>query len=458
MLSKKIICIFAMAAIAAAGIVIADHSAETILADPPTHTVTYDVGGAPIDTPVQDPVAEGKTFRLPNIKNNCYPGHLFVAWSDGTNLYKSRANVTMGDSDMVFTILWTDAADTFYALTNGSPRVELTAGQEHQAQITMKASKYDYFRLSIGYMDDKGIFEPVKKDGEYVSNEILADFIAFEPLTISGYAIQYDSDTVYNMSIAAGLSSFQADSDWDWIKITEWSSSTNIGGRTLYIHLVSIVGSTFTVGNLDYQVTSDLPCTAEIIGYTGKIKYLAVPESVTGPDNMEYKVTSIAPKAFFKCKTLVTADLGSVKFVGKEAFSVCSNLKQVKMPSVTDIGEKAFSYCPKLASVEFGEGLTIIRASAFFRCYALTTLELPGSLKTIRNSAFSRCSIEYVSFGSSLKTVTGTAFAGITFMDGDTVLKATAANLKNSVFSGSEGTLFLQRYRSLKPFSSAGCD
>ena len=215
----------------------------------------------------------------------------------------------------------------------------------------------------------------------------------------------------------------------------------NVKGTFVQQEAVS-EGTEFDDGVLIYSVKSYLPCTAEVIGYTGTLKYLAIPESVQFKD-LDYKVTEIAPKAFFKCKTIVTADLGNVKKVGSEAFSVCSNLKSVTMTSVTDIEAKAFAYCPKLVTVEFGDQLSIIRASAFFKCYKLAELDLPDSLKTIRNSAFSECKLEKVSFGTGLKTVTNSAFAGTVFMDGETVLKSDAASLKNSEFSGSGGILYL---------------
>ncbi|MBO4797243.1 MAG: leucine-rich repeat domain-containing protein, partial [Candidatus Methanomethylophilaceae archaeon] len=206
----------------------------------------------------------------------------------------------------------------------------------------------------------------------------------------------------------------------------------NVDGD-LFRVLDIVPGTEFPIGSLVYTVTSVEPYKAEVSGYIGSIKAAYVPETVLF-EGIEFKVTSIGEKAFYKCKALKTVEAPFVTYIGKNAFAVCSNLESVYLEKVKTIDQWAFSYCSKLSEIHFGTALTIIKASAFYKCYSITYAELPDSLKTISPSAFKECSgLISVQFGSSLKSVSPTAFAGITFMESNVVVND-ADSLRGKLF------------------------
>jgi len=71
-----------------------------------TRTVTYSLGGGVGPVPVQNPVAEGATFRIPAPIGITRTGFIFNGWSNGRTLYTVGAQVKMGTTDIVITALW----------------------------------------------------------------------------------------------------------------------------------------------------------------------------------------------------------------------------------------------------------------------------------------------------------------------------------------------------------------
>ena len=173
--------------------------------------------------------------------------------------------------------------------------------------------------------------------------------------------------------------------------------------------------------SLKYTVTSVEPAECEVVCYTNPNveTSIAIP-SVVIIEEMEFEVTSIGYKAFYRCSNLTSIDIpnsvtsiGGYSFedcsnlvnvafekdsqltsIGSSAFSWCSNLTSIDIPSsVTSIGYSAFSKCTKLANVTFGKDsqLTSIGNSAFWNCISLTSIEIPSRVTSIRYDAFSAC-------------------------------------------------------------------
>ncbi|MBO4798455.1 MAG: leucine-rich repeat protein, partial [Candidatus Methanomethylophilaceae archaeon] len=216
-----------------------------------------------------------------------------------------------------------------------------------------------------------------------------------------------------------------------------------LSGGSLVRQSAPETGTVVADGDLVYSVTKYLPCTVSVTGYTGKPKNLVVPEFIVY-EGLKYKVTSVAEKAFYGCKTLVSADLGNVSVIGNEAFYNCTKLASVKMDNVKTIGQSSFRWCTSLSSMELGESLADIKSAAFYKCRSIASLDLPDSLKTIAASAFKDCSgLKEISFGNGLTSVVSTAFSGKTFQDGDTVINVNAANLRGNAFEGTGSVLYL---------------
>jgi hypothetical protein len=246
----------------------------------------------------------------------------------------------------------------------------------------------------------------------------------------------------------------------DSLKGYEYS---NVDGVLVRQHAPA-VGSEFTSGKLVYSVTSSYPAEAGIVGYTGTLRALVVPETVAY-DGFDCAVTSIFDEAFLKCRTLTTANLGNVEVIGGKAFYGCNKLTSVEADGLVTVGIKAFAYCVALSSLDLGDSLKTICAYGFYRCESLTSFDAPDSLVTIGSYAFYKCSalmtvhtgsslatigskafvltdLTEIDFPATLKTVKSDAFDGYRFMDKDAnYIDPTVDNLAGHLFRGVESLL-----------------
>ena len=111
------------------------------------------------------------------------------------------------------------------------------------------------------------------------------------------------------------------------------------------------------------------------------------------------KPIGIADYAFYKC-SVVTADISTVKYLGRYAFNQCKDLMKVYFGEpCTIINEGAFADCSKLSSVIISRSnISFIDAFAFVNCKLLTSIDLPETIEMIGSQAF---------LESGLKPVTG---------------------------------------------------
>lgn len=99
---------------------------------------------------------------------------------------------------------------------------------------------------------------------------------------------------------------------------------------------------------LSYSVTVNSKGTAAVTVSrirNKNIKSVVIPTTVTIAGK-EYKVTKIAPKAFYGCTKLRQVTIGTnIKTIGKNSFGNCRKLKKVVITSakVTAVGKNAFA-------------------------------------------------------------------------------------------------------------------
>jgi hypothetical protein len=86
--------------------------------------------------------------------------------------------------------------------------------------------------------------------------------------------------------------------------------------------------------------------------------------------------TTIAPRAFYECKSIETVSLPEkLESIGDYAFYCCDALKSMRIPDkVETIGSTAFCGCTKLETVTIGPAVTTIGINAFDGCYKLNTV------------------------------------------------------------------------------------
>ncbi len=102
---------------------------------------------------------------------------------------------------------------------------------------------------------------------------------------------------------------------------------------------IDVAEASATSGDFEYEVLTN--GTAEITGYTGSDKTLAIPSVIDG-----YIVTSIGKYAFYNRRSIETVVIpNSVTNIGKNAFDG-SYIETITIPnSVTSIGEGVFACC-----------------------------------------------------------------------------------------------------------------
>ena len=159
--------------------------------------------------------------------------------------------------------------------------------------------------------------------------------------------------------------------------------------------------------------------TIEIRSYTGKRRYITIPEYIDGK-----VVSSIGRSAFENQTRLRVVNLpAQLKIIKDNAFANCINLTSITIPdSVLSIGAYAFYNNIRIYNVNFGfdSKLEIIKTATFQNCSNLSRIDLP----------------ENVVFSEQNDYCTGNAFLGCTN------LKQINAHKKSKYFSSKDGLLF----------------
>ncbi len=159
--------------------------------------------------------------------------------------------------------------------------------------------------------------------------------------------------------------------------------------------------------------------TVEIQSYTGKRRYLSVPQTMEGKT-----VTSI----------------------GEGAFADNARLRSVTLPAtITKIGGRAFLNCTQLRSMDIPEQVEIIGESAFYGCARLAGVGIAktGALTEIGNEAFAQCGISAFDIPVNLRSLGSKVFFGSTSLgtvrvaDGNVNYKI----LNDALYNAEEDTL-----------------
>ncbi len=126
--------------------------------------------------------------------------------------------------------------------------------------------------------------------------------------------------------------------------------------------------------------------SVEILSYTGKRRFITVPEKIEGRI-----VSSIGMGAFAGQTRLREVNLPSgLTNIGEQAFYGCTNLIGMQIPDgVSTIGGSAFADCPRLRSVSFGADSALQTIGSFaFSGSGLATFDLPQKVTSVDGSAF----------------------------------------------------------------------
>jgi hypothetical protein len=104
-------------------------------------------------------------------------------------------------------------------------------------------------------------------------------------------------------------------------------------------------------------------------------------------------LTSFGSNVFFRCTSLVSADISSVKQTSLvSTFSTCTSLEAVKLPpGLLEMGMSLFYNCEKLASIDIPPNLQKTGIFTFYNC-PIVALDFPATLISIGDACFDGCS------------------------------------------------------------------
>ena len=165
-----------------------------------------------------------------------------------------------------------------------------------------------------------------------------------------------------------------------------------------------------------------------IEGYTGRKKYLIVPENIDG-----HPVYKIDDNAFYEDEKLKEITLpNTLRIIGKEAFA-CSALESAILPeSLLIIDDGAFINSG-LKSVNVPESVSIIGEEAFSGT-AITSITIPRLAISIGARAFEHTSISSIKIPSNVKSISEEMFNGCRELH--SVIIEGAETIEQSAFSG----------------------
>lgn len=156
---------------------------------------------------------------------------------------------------------------------------------------------------------------------------------------------------------------------------------------------VSASAYDFQVDGIYYKVTNQSNNEVSVTNksntgdsYSGVV---TIPPSVNY-NGSNYKVTSIADFAFYKCENLTNISLPeSILSIGAQSFRFCSKLTRIDLPeSVVSLGSFAFGGCSSVKEIQLSPSLKEIPYCCFIGC-PLTKLDLPNGIERIDSWAFS---------------------------------------------------------------------
>lgn len=165
--------------------------------------------------------------------------------------------------------------------------------------------------------------------------------------------------------------------------------------------------------------------TIEIRSYTGRRRYITIPEIIDGK-----QVTSIGEFAFANQTRLREVTLpNGLNNIGRSAFENCVNLTNISIPQgVISLGEKAFYNNIRLHSIAFEQNSQLTKVGGSTFAYSgLTRIELPQYVNSVDGSAF---------FGA-------------------TSLQAISVNKSNTSFMSEDGALFTKTGGTLVAYPAA---
>ncbi len=163
-------------------------------------------------------------------------------------------------------------------------------------------------------------------------------------------------------------------------------------GMTVLSFLMALpsIAYDFKVDGLYYKIESEEENTVILARqtdntytnsiYTGEIR---IPSKVIHND-IEYTVSGIDERAFYKSEVTKVIMPESILFIGRSAFEGSTQMETCEMsPNISEIGKFAFENCTKLMEIEIPQNVSQIKLGTFYKCESLSKIIIPKSITEI---------------------------------------------------------------------------
>ena len=234
------------------------------------------------------------------------------------------------------------------------------------------------------------------------------------------YVVIADSVSEIGPNAFNGCSFYSGDECLD-ITAEALSGHKFTGSRSHLDVYVPPVNGSFSAGGLKYKIVSNGDeKSVTLRGFSSEpLSDLTVP-SYARYLGFDWKVSSVAGKAFYGNADIVSVTLELDGSVGFKSFAACPALESVTATGSVSLGGYAFAGCPSLSVLDLS-GVSEIGASAFSGDRGLTSVVFSDGLASVGKNAFFRN----------------------LFYDGSAKVPRTAVGLAGKTFSGSGGELVL---------------
>lgn len=169
-----------------------------------------------------------------------------------------------------------------------------------------------------------------------------------------------------------------------------------------------------------YKYTDLSDGTIKILSYTGKRKYITIPDTIEGK---------------------------KVSCIGEAAFANNNRLRKVNLPAnLTKIMPYAFQGCSRLMSIDIPESVQKLGTGAFYGCARMSSVGIAakGKLQVIEESAFGQTLIGSFIVPQKLKTLGKSVFLGCRGMKKITVTEGNANfQIKQQALYDSSGKILI---------------
>ncbi|SNR14207.1 leucine-rich repeat domain-containing protein [Tenacibaculum jejuense] len=183
----------------------------------------------------------------------------------------------------------------------------------------------------------------------------------------------------------------------------------------LFFTILSTVfcaAQTFTIANINYEVTSHGLAEVKVIESPSVSGSVTIPDTIVY-NGKNYTVTAVGDRAFYNTKLSAVSIAGTVTSIGVSAFSITA-IKEIEIPdSIKEISKLAFKFT-FLEKIKLPASITILSSGLFDTTPSLKEITIPSEVTQIGDLAFRRSAINVITLKSVIPpSLNANVFSGV---------------------------------------------